>query len=253
MNPRKRLDRIWLWYKRRPSTRLREVLVEHYWKLLCGEARRFHRRLPASVDVDDLIADGALGLLDAIDRFDPTRAQFQTFGRAKIRSAILDGLRERDPISRSTRKAMRDMEAASDRIRATTGVNPTPQELAEHLHVPLTTYMRRAAEARRANTCSLSGGRGDEDHPTSQIAPDALPDKRQSDPSRIALRNAIRETLVNGFSPAERLVTILYYYEELTMKEIGHTLDLSESRVSQMHTSILARLKSRFDQTQLGE
>ena len=147
---------------------------------------------------------------------------------------------------------MRDMETAADRIRGY-GANPTPQEIADHLHVPLATYMRHAGEARRANTCSLSGGRGDEEHPTSHIAPDALPDKRQCDPSRIALRNAIRETLVNGFSPAERLVTILYYYEELTMKEIGHTLDLSESRVSQMHKSILARLKSRFDQTQLGE
>src|SRR4051794_10480205 len=102
----RRIERIWRRYKRRPSNRLRDVLVEHYYALVTRHAKRLRTRLPVSVEVDDLTSDGTLGLLDAIERYVPGKSSFKTFSSKRIRGQMLDGLRSRDPVSRQTRRRM---------------------------------------------------------------------------------------------------------------------------------------------------
>jgi RNA polymerase sigma factor for flagellar operon FliA len=108
-------------------------------------------------------------------------------------------------------------------------------------------YAKAAAAAREANIRSLSGGRRSDDEPAGCFSADTLADTRPTDPARSLAGKQLRDEIVTGLSRSERLITILYYYEELTMKEIGKTLDLSESRVSQMHTSIVKRLRARLN------
>ena len=246
-----RIDRIWRWYKRRPSSLLREVLVEHYVDLLPRVARHLRARLPAAVEIDDLIADGALGLLDAIDKFVPGKSSFPTFSQKRIRGAMIDGLRSRDPISRSARQTLRKLEEVANDIRVTAGLNPTPQELAQRLGVPLEAYGRQELLSREVITRSLSGGRMRGDDGDAELSADRLPDPRQESPSHALLRQSVKEMIITGFSRAERLIVVLYYYEGLSMREIGLALDLSESRICQMHASILVQLKARICETQL--
>jgi RNA polymerase sigma factor FliA len=252
MDPKRRIARILQWHKRRPSTCLRNEIVSFYMYLIDREAARLHRRLPPSVELGDLASDGFLGLLDAIDRFDPAKSQFPTFACRKIHGAMLDGLRSRDPISRTTRRKVRNLETAIERLRAKTGANPTPQELAGELGISLAACARTASDARETVTRSLSAGRVWDRNRSDQVSIDHLSDPRQLDPSRFLAHKLLRDTITTGLSRSERLITILYYYEGLTMKEIGATLDLSESRVSQMHTSIVARLKARLTEAQLA-
>jgi RNA polymerase sigma factor for flagellar operon FliA len=232
----------------------RNELIERSMHLVRGEAERLRRRLPASVELDDLVNDGVLGLMEALDRFDPSKATLRTFAARRIRGAMLDGLRSRDPVSRATRSAIRNVEATADRMRLKTGVNPSPEELAREMSISERTYSKIALWMRDTVTRSLSGQamRGGESGESSgQTAADSLPDNRQDDPSRAFARKIVREEIATGFSRSERLIITLYYYEQMTMKEIGATLDLSESRVSQMHSSIVARLKTRLTESQL--
>jgi RNA polymerase sigma factor for flagellar operon FliA len=251
MDPKRKIARVLQWHKRRPSSLLRNEIIGHYLYLVDRQAERLHHRLPKSVELGDLKSDGFLGLLEAIDKFEPGRSQFPTFACTRILGSMLDGLRSRDPISRTTRRKVRDLETAAERIRIKTGVNPTPKELAREMGVSLKKCTEAASAARETVTRSLSGGRvrtGDEGN---QISVDTLTDARQPDPAKLLAEKLLRKTIVSGLSRSERLITILYYYEGMTMKEIGATLDLSESRVSQMHTSIVARLRARFNPAQL--
>jgi RNA polymerase sigma factor for flagellar operon FliA len=252
MDPKRKIARILQWHRRRPSTQLRNEIIVHYMYLVKNAAERLHRRLPQSVEVDDLASDGFLGLLDAIESFDPEKALFSTYAALRIQGSMMDGLRSRDSISRTTRRKIRTLEQAAERIRAKTGGNPTPQELACEMGVSMAACARTVAEARQTVTRSLSGGRIFSDEQTDQISVDTLRDPRQLDPARFLAHKILRETITTGLSRSDRLITILYYFEGMTMKEIGATLELSESRVSQMHTSIVARLRAKLTEQQLA-
>jgi RNA polymerase sigma factor for flagellar operon FliA len=251
MDPKRRIARIFGWYKRRPSTQLRNEIVNYYIHLVHREAQRVHRRLPLSVERGDLESDGVFGLLEAIDGYDPARSQFTTFASRRIKGAILDGLRLRDPVSRTARRKIRTLEQAADRLRAQTGMNPTPHELARAMDVPLAAYSRTASAARQSITHSLSGHRVHDANTPSAFSADNLPDPREPDPAKLLARKMVKDLITTGLSRSERLIVILYYYEGMRMKEIGTTLEICESRVSQMHSSILARLKARLTEAQL--
>lgn len=233
---------------------MRNEAIEQSMHLVESEAERLARRLPPSVEIDDLVNDGVIGLMEALDRFDPSKAKLSTFAARRIRGAMLDGLRARDPISRSTRSTIHNMEGAIHRIRLRTGVNPTPQELADEMGISLQSYAKMALQHRETVTRSLSGQKERGEYPADQpgqIAADSLPDTRQPDPAQVLDRNVLRDQITTGLSRSERLIITLYYYEQMTMKEIGATLDICESRVSQMHRSIVARLKTRITEAQL--
>jgi RNA polymerase sigma factor for flagellar operon FliA len=256
MDPERRMARILRWYKRRPSAGVRDAIVKHYFPWLERHAKRLHRKLPASVAVGDLISDASLGLLDAIEAFTPGKSKFETFGRRRIIGAMLDGLRSRDEASRSLRTTSRKLDAAVETLRKLSGGEPTPQQVADYLNIPLKTYLKKQQQARRTNVRSLSDVRfSRHDGRDAEIrfdgAASAAGRAGVTDPRLHVNRECVKELVSKGLSRAERLVVILYYYESLSMKEIGRVLDLSEARVSQMHSSVLARLKARLTADEL--
>ena len=246
MDSRRRIERIWRWYKRRPSVCVRNAIVEHYYEMLKREAERLHRKLPASVAIDDLISDGGFGLLEAIESFSPGRSRFETFGRRRIHGAMLDGLRSRDEISRTMRSTARKLEAARDEIRGSTGGEPTPQQVAERLGLPMEEYLRLERQARGNKMHSLSSAPSSRMDRDELLFVDSIADQRQVDPRRHLDHESVKTLVTTGFSRAERLIIVLYYYEQMNMREIGQVLDLSESRVCQMHSAILKRLRAHL-------
>ena len=247
----RQIDRLFRWFKRRPSDVVRNAIVEQYLSLIEPEAARIHRRLPRSVEQGDLLSDGFFGLLDAIASFDPERGEkFATFARYRIIGAILDGLRSRDSFSRGTRQRVKNLEAASEKLRATHGRQPSPDEVAREMDAPIETYSRAALATRETATRSLSGGRiWDDDR--GELSAEHLRDTREHDPVSVLERKLLRDKITASLTQAEKLIVTLYYYEGLTLKEIGEVLDLSESRVSQIRTSIVLRLKATLTISEL--
>src|SRR5690606_20280715 len=208
-------------------------------------ARRLANRLPAHVGPEDLRSEGVFGLCDAIDRFDPSHnTAFTTYARHKINSAMLDYLRSIDDVSRQQRRRIRMIERAREKSLQRLGRPATESEVAAAVGLS----MAQMQAARFAAPVRLSQAPGED--PDTADRPFAfaqsLPDPNAVAPDAAAERASIRQHLLDGLSRAEQLIVVLYYYENLSMREIGVTLDLSESRVSQMHSSILARLRARF-------
>ena len=242
-NEQCRLARIWKWYVRTRSPVLREVLLLHYTPLLKGHALRLRAHLPALVELDDLISTGTFGLMKAIDAYDPSRGtKFETFCTLYIRGAMLDELRELDWVPRLVRQHEKTLTRAIGQLHAETGRSPTDQELARRLHISeqQLALMRKDRVPVQQGSLSQEAAPG-EHEPQLQIR-----DPRSPDPRAHLDRHAVKEWVVQGLCREERLIIILYYYEQLTMKEVGATLGICESRVSQLHKEILKRIKARF-------
>lgn len=238
---------VWVTYQRGKSLAIRNFLLEKFYPLVRYNAERIHTRLPDEVDVDDLAQAGLFGLKDAIDSFDLERGvKFETYCAPRIRGAILDELRSMDWVPRLVRVRTAKVNAARNRFLLKHGRNPTEVELAELLGADAEEYKKLSRDSRAAGVFSLSRKvmGGDSSRELHEI--DVIRDETQSNPLTEAQRRDLRELITRGLSRAERLIVILYYFEEMTMKEIGATLDLSESRVSQMHSSILQRLKAQM-------
>jgi RNA polymerase sigma factor FliA len=210
-------------------------------------ARRIHDRLPPHVPFDDLLHAGILGLIDAIDKFDPSRnVQLKSYARFRIRGAILDSLRQMDWSPRALRRQARRIEEAQRELSTTLGRAPNETEISTHLGVPLAEYQRLLGELRGLDLGSLVAGNEEEGMESPQIS---LTAKEEEDPFTQCLRSEIRTLLADAIEELgekERHVLGLYYLEELTMKEVGVILDLGESRVSQIHTAAILRLRSRL-------
>src|SRR5258705_4816105 len=245
--PRKDIKDVWLAYKKSPSQALRNVLMENYLHLVRYNAERIHVKLPDEVELDDLMSAGIFGLMDAIDAFDLERGvKFETYCAPRIRGAILDELRSMDWVPRLVRSRAHKLESATKQLEVELGRSPTNEEIAKRLKIPMTEFEKIAKDASAVGVVSLSRKWFETDSNKGVSAIDVLEDKKGADPVREIQRKDLKELLTKGLSRAERLIIILYYFEEMTMKEIGATLDLSESRVSQMHSSILMRLKAQI-------
>ncbi len=238
---------LWREFKEHPTTPLRNRLVERYLPLVKYNAERIWQRLPEGVDLDDLISAGVFGLMDAIDAFDLSRGvKFETYCAPRIRGAILDELRSMDWVPRLVRSRAAKLDSASKQLETELGRSPTDDEVAKRLNIPKPAFDKMAKDASAVGLVSLSRKWFETDSNKDVREIDVLEDKRGADPVREIQRKDLKELITKGLSRAERLIIILYYFEEMTMKEIGATLDLSESRVSQMHSSILARLKAQM-------
>jgi RNA polymerase sigma factor for flagellar operon FliA len=223
---------VWKVYKKDQTNQdLRNLLIENYLPLVKYNAERVWSKLPEGVDLNDLISAGVFGLMDAIDAFDMDRGvKFETYCVPRIRGAMLDKL-----------------EAARKEVEAEFGRPPSDVELARRMQLPMPEFEKLKSEASAVNLVSLNKKWYETDSYKDVREIDILEDKKGEDPTKRIQKNDLMRLVTKGLNRNERLIIILYYYEELTMKEIGATLDLSESRVSQMHSSIVARL-----QTQLG-
>ncbi len=241
------VEQVWRAYKKIASEELRNHLIEHYLNLVKSTAERMHMRLPGEVDVEDLMSAGLFGLMDAIDAFDLERGvKFETYCTQRIRGAIFDELRAMDWVPRLVRSRTAKVDRARKALEMQLGRRPTDREVCDRLQVSTGEYKKLSKDSKPVNVVSLNRKWFETDSSKDIREIDVIQDHRQEDPLTELQRRDLKLLITKGLSRAERLIVILYYYEEMTMKEIGMTLDLSESRVSQMHSSILARLQAQM-------
>lgn len=225
----------------------RNQLAKHYAPLVKRIAYHLMAKLPASVQVEDIIQNGMLGLLDAINRYEEgLGAQFETYAVQRIRGAMLDGLRENDWLPRSLRRDMRRIETAIHTLEQQKGRQPTEGELADSLSMPLGEYQKMLQEARGYQLVyfeDFTDGEGDDYLDRHSVGTADL------DPLARLLDKNMRDVLVRAIGDLpdrEKTVMGLYYEEDLNLREIGEILGVSESRVCQLHSQAIARLRSRI-------
>ena len=242
------IERLWVEFKRDMTNQeLRNRLVEIYLPLVKYNGERIWARLPEGVELDDLVSAGVFGLMDAIDAFDLSRGvKFETYCVPRIRGAMLDELRTMDWVPRLVRSKASKLNEAMKNTEARLGRHPTEVELAQELSITVPELEKMVLDANAVNLISLNKKWYETDSYKDVREIDILEDKKGEDPTRRIQKNDLMRLVTKGLNRNERLIIILYYYEELTMKEIGATLDLSESRVSQMHSSIVQRLQNQL-------
>ena len=242
------VQQIWQAFKADPSNEsLRNRLVEMYLPLVKYNGERIWARLPEGVELDDLVSAGVFGLMDAIDAFDLSRGvKFETYCVPRIRGAMLDELRTMDWVPRLVRSKASKLNEALKTLEARLGRSPNEVELSEQLGISVAELEKMMLDANAVGLVSLNKKWYETDSYKDVREIDILEDKKGEDPTRRIQKNDLMRLVTKGLNRNERLIIILYYYEELTMKEIGATLDLSESRVSQMHSSIVQRLQGQL-------
>jgi len=239
------IAQVWIEFHKTHDDSSRNLLMEHYRYLVKYIAERLHSKLPDKIEVDDLISAGIFGLMDAIDAFDPLRGvKFETYCSPRIKGSILDELRSMDWVPRLVRSRASQLTKTTRSLETHLGRKPTEKETAEKLDMDMDEFGRLQRDANAITLVSLNTQYGDADGEKDVREIDVIKDKRSLDPLTEVQKRDLKNLLTKGLTRAERLIIVLYYYEEMTMKEIGATLDLSESRVSQMHSSIIARLKA---------
>ncbi len=241
------IDDLWLRYAATRDATLREKLILQYAPLVKYVVGRLAINLPTVVDSDDVISYGILGLLDAVDRFDPNRGiKFETYAIARVRGSIIDNLRALDQIPRTTRQRAREIEAAYTDLESKLSRPPTDEEVAAHLGIELDRFHQLLLRS-TATTLSLDSATEFDENSAPISRGDLIEDKESPDPVDLAERKEVMGELIKAVQhlpERERLVLALYYNEELTMKEISRVMDISESRVCQLHAQALVRLRS---------
>ena len=248
------LDVIWRTFKRTRDENLRNTLIEHHMPLVRSIAERVLQTLPKSIDVDDLSSAGTFGLMDAINGFDLSRGiKFKTYCTTRIRGSILDELRSQDWVPRLVRLKAHRLDRAIRQLEGELGRAPNQIEIAKTLGITLEELQAHEAEANAKTIFSLSEkwDDGDEDKEMEKV--EILADRKSVDPvDTIQQRDAL-EMITGSLTKKERLIILMYYYEGLTMREIGEIMELTESRVCQIHSNVMARLKAQLDRAQGNE
>ncbi len=222
----------------------RDLLLMEHLPTVRYLARRIHERLPQHVELDDLVSAGVVGLIDAFSKFDhKKKVQFKSYAQFRIRGAILDSLRTLDWSPRELRRKGRAVEEAIRTVTQQVGRAPSEQEIAKELELTLAEYQLLLGDLKGLEIGSLHMERS-EDSGDEELA--YIPGSPEEDPLFRCLKGEMKQRLADAIDELpekERMVLTLYYYEELTMKEIGLTLGVVESRVSQIHSSAVLRLR----------
>lgn len=242
-------EKLWQEFFSSPREEAKEQLILHYLPLVRLVAGRMKLCFPSSVTYEDVVSAGLIGLLDSIESFRPEKGfRFETYAVTRIRGAILDSLRSSDYISRTARQKFRKLERTTEELTGRLGRPPSDEELAEALDLSPTDYDQFMEEASIGGLLSLDSPVMGEEGEVGTLH-DVLPDPNAADPLEELIRKDAREIayrLIDKLPEQERLILALYYYEELTFKEIGSILGLSESRICQIHTRILASLRAEL-------
>jgi RNA polymerase sigma factor FliA len=241
---------LWLQFRKTGDQALRDRLILTYAPLVKYVAGRLGSGLPAHVDEGDLVSYGLLGLIGAIERYEPDRdVKFETYAIARIKGAIIDELRAMDWVPRSVRSRAREIERAIGSLEAKLGRAPTDEEIAKRVGITVDELEDSLTDIARSSIAALDelwtvSGQGD------QIALiDTIEDTDAPDPQGTLSQTEMKEAIADAIArlpEREKLVVTLYYYEELTLREIGEVLGVTESRVSQLHTKAILRLKARL-------
>jgi RNA polymerase sigma factor for flagellar operon FliA len=244
------IQALWREFRRTDDSGIRDRLILTYAPLVKYVAGRLGSGLPAHVDEGDLVSYGLLGLISAIERYDPERdIKFETYAIMRIKGAIIDELRALDWVPRSVRARARQIERAIAELESKLGRAPTDEEIAGKIGITEAELEESLADISRSSIAALDelwsvSGEGDQ---VSLL--DTIEDSTGPRPSDSLDETELRETMADAISrlpEREKLVITLYYYEELTLREIGEVLGVTESRVSQLHTKAVLRLRSRL-------
>jgi RNA polymerase sigma factor for flagellar operon FliA len=224
-------------------------MIEKFSPLVKMVALKIYHRLPSYIDIDDLISTGIVGLIDAIDKFDPKKSKnFKKYAEIRIRGAILDELRNLDWISRSTRKKTSRMNEAKGKLEMKLGRPPSDEELARELDLDMDGFHDLMNQIKPAIIVSFEDyGITDSDDKRSLIH--YLRDPAAADPMKVAHFNRVRSLLaemISSLPEKQKFVITLYYFEDMNLKEIGQVLDLTESRVSQLHSQAVRTLNLKL-------
>ncbi len=249
---KRQLNEYWQIYKSTGDTEAKDKLIIAYLPLVKYIAGRMAISMPSHIDADDLISSGIIGLMKAIDRYDLNcGTQFETYATTRIKGAILDELRSLDWVPRSVRGKAKILQKVYALLEEKLGRSATDEEVAEHLEISekeLDEWINYATPTTLVSLNTVLNS-GDDDKPLQII--DTLEDSKNRSPLFSTEQKELQEHLadsINSLSPQEKMVVILYYYEGLMLKEIGEILGVSESRVSQVHTKSMLRLKGKLGQ-----
>lgn len=245
---------VWTDYKAEPNEELRNILLEKYLPLVRHVAERLSHTLPSFVDVDDLASMGIFGLFDSIDRFDPTMGvKFKTYAMNRIRGSILDELRSLDWVPRLVRIKASKIDKACNALHRELGREPTFFEMARQLGMDFNEYNSMIEGAAATAMISLSEEWSDQDDNHGNRKIDLLADDiRSGSPTHDMQLKDIREVISGHLTDKEKVIVTLYYYEGLSMKEIAAVLNLTESRICQIHGKVIKRLEDQLVRSKAG-
>jgi len=233
-----------------PTESEREALILEHMPQIKYIAQRISTKLPAHVELNDLISTGVLGLLDAIEKFDPNRGvKFKTYAELRIKGAILDSLRNLDWAPRSLRKKSKELEKVLHDLEQRLGRPATDKDICDEMNISLEEFYELVDQIKGLNLGSFQELVGHDDDKSGDPLVSYVPDAPQMDPFFMFHKSEIKGILAEAIDllpKKERLVISLYYFDELTMKEIGKVLGVNESRVSQLHTKAMLRLRSKL-------
>ena len=247
---------LWKQYRQQRDPSIREHFVNQYAPLVKYVAGRVAIGMPNAVDFDDLVQCGMFGLFDAIGKFDPTKhVKFKTYAVTRIRGAIFDELRAIDWVPRSVRQKAREVEDAVRGLEAGLGRAATDEEIAGSMGVTVQEFQRILVKIAGTAVVSLNDvWHGGEDDDRISIA-ESIESPTEAGPATIAENEEMKRVIVEAIKDLpenEQQVLVLYYYEELTLKEIGQVLEVTESRVSQLHTKARLRLRTKLTNAKRG-
>jgi RNA polymerase sigma factor for flagellar operon FliA len=249
-------EELWVDYRKTRDPKIRENFIRQYAPLVKYVAGKVAIGMPANVEFDDLVGYGAFGLMDAIDKFDPEKnVKFKTYAVTRIRGAIFDELRSIDWVPRSVRQKTREVEDTIGALEAQLGRTATDQEIANSLGISEAEYLKTIMKISGTSILSLNDVwfSGDENDKIS--IGDSIEAPSSLNPDVIVEKEEIRRVIVDAIQELpdkEKKILVLYYYEELTLKEIGQVLDVTESRVSQLHTKAILRLRAKLTNIRKG-
>ena len=240
----------WVELKSNGTPAAREWLIMHYAPLVSAVAGRVGLRLPSMVEHADLVSCGMFGLIDAIEKYEPSRAvRFESYASSRIRGAIIDELRALDWVPRSVRTKARAIDRACGELEADLHRSPTGHEIAAKLDVSMGELRSAFSQLATVNLVALDEMLGGDDRPGAVSLGDTLGDERCADPAGSVESQETTYLLaraIEQLSERERMVVVLYYYEGMTLAQIGRMLGVTESRISQMHTAAMLRLRTRL-------
>jgi len=249
---------MWRRYKATGDVHARERLVVAYSPLVKYVSGRMASGLPAHVDEADLISYGLSGLINAIDRFEPAREiKFETYAITRIKGAIIDELRSLDWVPRSVRARAREIEKAHARLEHQLHRTPTDEEMARELKISTAEFQEALVKISTSTVVALDELWAVSDSSGDAVSLlDTIHDENAPDPEALLAQSELKDRLADAIAALperEKLVIALYYYENLTLREIGEVLGVTESRISQLHTKAVLRLKSRLQADNLRD
>lgn len=256
VNDEKEEDELWIQYRKTHSSALRDKFIRQYMPLVKYVAGKVAVGMPNNVEFDDLVGFGQFGLLDAIEKYDPAKnVKFKTYAVTRIRGAIFDELRQIDWLPRSVRQKSREIEDTITELEAKLGRSASDSEIAAALGLSEEQYHKEVMKVSGTSVLSLNDVWYSGDDNDNMSIGDSIESPSSLNPDVIVEREEIRKVIIqaiNELPEKEKLVIVLYYHEDLTFKEIGEVLEVSESRISQLHSKANLRLRSKLTNLRKG-